>query len=73
TTRLGWTAGVGFEHMFASHLTFRGEFRYVDLGRTSVTCTGIVSSNCSPTNPFAYRGEFSNTLMSGLVGLGYKF
>ncbi|HEY6255808.1 MAG TPA: outer membrane beta-barrel protein, partial [Xanthobacteraceae bacterium] len=46
TTRLGWTAGVGFEHMFASHLTFRGEFRYVDLGRTSVTCTGIVSSNC---------------------------
>jgi len=73
TTRVGWTAGVGVEHMFASHWTVRGEFRYVDLGRTSVTCTGIVGSVCAPASTANYRGEFSNTLMNGLVGLGYKF
>jgi outer membrane immunogenic protein len=72
TTRLGWTAGAGVEHMFASHWTVRGEFRYVDLGRKSVNCVDIAAGACqaSTTN---YRGEFSSTLMSGLVGLGYKF
>jgi outer membrane immunogenic protein len=70
-TRLGWTAGAGVEHMFSSHWTVRGEFRYVDLGRTSVACQQVVGGRCpSGTN---YRGEFSNTLMNGLVGIGYKF
>jgi outer membrane immunogenic protein len=73
TTRLGWTVGAGVEHMFPSHWTVRGEFRYVDLGRTSVTCTGLATGPCAAANPNTYRGEFSNTLMSGLVGLGYKF
>jgi outer membrane immunogenic protein len=72
TTRLGWTAGVGVEHMFASHWTVRGEFRYVDLGRSSVSCTSAIASGCGGTGA-TYRGEFSNTLMSGLVGIGYKF
>jgi len=72
TTRLGWTAGVGVEHMFSSHWTVRGEFRYVDLGRSSVTCVaGIANGFCSGAS--TYRGEFSNTLMNGLVGVGYKF
>lgn len=43
TTRLGWTAGAGIEHMFSSHWTVRGEFRYVDLGRTSV---GVHARRC---------------------------
>lgn len=72
TTRLGWTVGAGVEHMFASHWTIRGEVRYVDLGRGSVNCTDIVAGACQvPQNN--YHGEFSNTLTSGLVGLGYKF
>jgi outer membrane immunogenic protein len=72
TTRLGWTVGAGVEHMFASHWTIRGEVRYVDLGRKSVSCADIVVGACqAATNN--YRGEFSNTLTSGLVGLGYKF
>jgi outer membrane immunogenic protein len=70
-TRLGWTAGVGFEHMFPSHWTVRGEFRYVDLGRSAVVCTSSATSVCSV--PPTYHGEFSNTLMTGLVGVGYKF
>jgi outer membrane immunogenic protein len=71
TTRLGWTAGVGVEHMFSSHWTVRGEFRYVDLGRKGVSCTPAVVGGCLTSSN--YRGEFSNTLMSGLVGIGYKF
>jgi len=70
-TRFGWTAGAGVEHMFSSHWTVRGEFRYVDLGRKGVACAQVVGGQCAVgTN---YRGEFSNTLMSGLFGIGYKF
>jgi outer membrane immunogenic protein len=72
TTRLGWTAGAGVEHMFSSHWTVRGEFRYVDLGRKAVTCTPATFNGCGGTGT-SYRGEFSNTLMNGLVGIGYKF
>jgi len=72
-TRLGWTAGVGVEHMFSSHWTLRGEFRYVDLGKKSVACSGPIPSNCTTFGTSTYRGEFSNTLTSGLVGIGYKF
>jgi outer membrane immunogenic protein len=72
-SRLGWTAGAGFEHMFDSHVTLRGEIRYVDLGRSTVACSPAVALGCSDPTITSYRGEFSNTLMSGLVGLGYKF
>jgi outer membrane immunogenic protein len=63
---IGWTAGVGVEHMFSPHWVARAEFRYVDLGTRIVSCT--ISAECA-----GYRGEFSNTLMQGLVGLAYKF
>ena len=70
-TKVGWTVGAGVEHMFGPHWTARAEFRYVDLGRTTVACTPVVSDqDCIE---FGYRGEFSNTLMLGLVGLAYKF
>jgi outer membrane immunogenic protein len=71
-TQLGWTAGVGFEHMFDAHWTVRGEFRYVDLGRSALSCFGVSGSACT-IPPNNYRGEFSNTLMTGLMGVGYKF
>ena len=67
-TNVGWTAGVGIEHMLGSHWTARAEMRYVDLGTKSVSCTESITDLCS-----VYRGEFSNTLMLGLVGLSYKF
>jgi outer membrane immunogenic protein len=70
-TKVGWTAGVGAEYMLSQHWTARAEFRYVDLGRNSVACTTTTRS-CS-IGRSAYRGEFSNTLKLGLVGLNYKF
>ena len=69
-TRVGWTVGVGIEHAFSQHWTARAEFRYVDLGRSSVSCVPGLSTFCADFN---YRSEFSNTLMMGLVGLNYKF
>jgi opacity protein-like surface antigen len=66
-TRLGWTAGVGVEHMFAPHWTLRGEWRYVDLGTHTAQC---MNGNTVCTGAHA---DFANTLMLGLVGVPYKF
>lgn len=76
TTRVGWTVGAGFEHMFDSHWTLRGEFRYVDLGRSIGQChdAGVGGGFCAAFGTGgSYRGEFSNALMIGTVGVGYKF
>lgn len=70
-TKVGWTAGAGVEHMFDPHWTVRAEFRYVDLGATNVACTP--PSLAALCTDLGYRGEFSNTLLQGLVGLTYKF
>ena len=70
-TMLGWTAGVGFEHMFDRHWTVRGEFRYVDLGRSTVSCVSVAQIACNTGT--TYHGDFSNSLITGMVGVGYKF
>lgn len=67
-TRVGWTAGVGVEHMLSPHWTVRGEWHYVDLGTRGVLCA---HGNDACAN--APQADFSNTLMLGLVGLAYKF
>jgi outer membrane immunogenic protein len=67
-TKVGWTAGVGIEHMLSANWTAKAEFRYVDFGTSSASCTpGTFSCGA------AYRGEFGNTLKMGLIGLNYKF
>ncbi len=75
-TKAGWTAGVGAEHMFGQHWSARAEFRYVDLGKTNVACSSATNFDSCMTlgqSGGPYRGEFSNKLMLGLVGLAYKF
>jgi opacity protein-like surface antigen len=61
--------------MFTQHWTARAEFRYADLGKTNVTCNSATNlGGCVSLGPSgAYRGEFSNRLMLGLVGVAYKF
>jgi len=73
-TKTGWTLGGGVEYMFAPRWTVRAEFRYVDIGTMSVACnvTGNFADACSG-GLSRYRGELSNTLKLGLVGLAYKF
>ena len=69
--RTGWTVGGGVEHMFARNWTARAEVRYADLGKTTVACTPPTNPDCTFSN--GYRGEFSNTLLMGLVGVSLKF
>jgi outer membrane immunogenic protein len=59
-TKVGWTVGAGVEHLFTNHLTARAEVRYTDFGSDTLS-----------VGP--YRGKFSNHLLTGMVGLGYKF
>jgi len=73
-TQPGWTAGLGFEHMFDSHWTVRGELRYVDLGDSSVSCVAVAAGiACRAPGGSNFQGKFSDTLIIGLLGLGYKF
>jgi outer membrane immunogenic protein len=46
TSKVGWTAGAGFEVAFAPHWTWKVEYLYVDLG--SGSCTTTV--NCGVDN-----------------------
>jgi outer membrane immunogenic protein len=66
-TKVGWTVGAGIEQKLSANWSAKAEFRYVDLGSSTVSCTSGID-NCA-----GYRGEFSNKLMMGLVGLNYKF
>jgi outer membrane immunogenic protein len=56
-TRLGWTAGAGFEYMFTPNMTGKVEYLYVDLG----TNTQILIDNV----------KFNANLVRG--GLNWKF
>jgi outer membrane immunogenic protein len=56
-TRLGWTAGAGFEYMFTPNFTGKVEYLYVDLG----TNTQILVDNV----------KFNTNIVRG--GLNWKF
>jgi outer membrane immunogenic protein len=75
TTRVGWTMGFGVAHQVTPNVVVKAEGRYVDLGKREVDCTTTGNPlNCrvSTTGP-AYKGEFSNSLFMGLVGVDFKF
>jgi outer membrane immunogenic protein len=72
TTRVGWTMGFGVAHQVTSNVVVKAEGRYVDLGKRGVDCTTVGNPlNCS--NGATYKGEFSNSLFLGLVGVDFKF
>jgi outer membrane immunogenic protein len=66
-TRVGLTVGGGIEHLFSDRFTARAEFRYTDFGSNTVSNKPFGSSGTT------YRGRFSNQLLTGMLGLGYKF
>ena len=63
STRSGWTAGGGVEHMLTRQWTVKAEALYVDLGDKSVQ--GLGGSG--------YVGSFSNTAVIARVGANFKF
>ena len=73
TTRSGWTAGAGAEYMFAPNWTARLDIRYVNFGRSTVTCVTPVGPVCSDPIVATYRGEFSSSLATAMVGVAFQF
>ena len=72
TTRLGWTAGAGFEYLFANNFSAKLEGLYYDMGSisSSFTCPAAATS-CNAG--FANTANFD--LRGGLVraGLNWHF
>ncbi len=67
TTRVGWTAGGGVEHMLSnSHWTVALEGLVADLGSSSATAVGTTTGT-------AKTAHFSNRTVIGRVKLNYKF
>jgi outer membrane immunogenic protein len=66
-TRVGWSAGVGAEWMFASNWSVKAEYLHVDLGSTSLT----VVDRFDPTDTLTYG--FKHQQDTVRVGLNYKF
>jgi outer membrane immunogenic protein len=71
-TKVGWVVGGGIEHMFsaAPHWTFKAEALWADFGNTTVF-------NPGPSNFTGRTGgfntEFQNQVVTGRVGVNYKF
>jgi outer membrane immunogenic protein len=45
TTRVGWTAGAGFEYMFLPRWSFKAEYLYMDLGSTNFALPFTITQN----------------------------
>jgi len=75
STRTGWTAGGGIEHMFSPNWTLKAEALYVDLGNTTISSSG---GNCYDPDCFdsiygSTNTKISNTAVIARVGVNYKF
>ncbi len=75
STKTGWTAGGGIEHMFSPHWTLKAEALYVDLGNTTMSRSG---GNCYDYDCFdsiygSTNTKISNTAVIARVGVNYKF
>lgn len=65
---VGWTVGGGLEYMFGPHWSFKGEFVYVDLGRTSSTI-----SYSYPGNTSSLTATVRDHEEIVLAGVNYRF
>jgi outer membrane immunogenic protein len=65
-TRVGWVAGVGIEHQFASlpRWSVNAEFLYYDLGRSSASSTRGGST---------YQNDYSFEVFESRIGVNYRF
>lgn len=52
--RTGWTAGLGVEYAFTSHLSGRLEYRYSNFGKFSYVATSAFLGLTGTQNPYAH-------------------
>ncbi|MCC5976818.1 MAG: porin family protein [Salinarimonas sp.] len=63
-TRVGWTLGAGAEFAVMDNLSFKAEYLYYDLGRTTVRATGAGGTNAA---------RFENKGHIVRAGMNYRF
>ena len=72
-TRVGWTVGAGVEYALTRQWSLKGEYLYVDLGKT-----GANASTLTPALPAGFGSFNGSTAVAltaniGRVGLNYHF
>jgi len=70
STRTGWVAGGGVEWAFAPNWSVKGEYQYIDLGRTRVSAQEFLAG--APT-AFAVSTSVRSDFHTGRVGINYRF
>jgi len=70
-TRVGWTAGVGGEYAVGNGWSFKAEYLYVDLGRTTITSNNLFVGAPLPAQTFNHSADLVSHI--GRVGVNYKF
>jgi outer membrane immunogenic protein len=75
STKTGWTAGGGIEHMFSPHWTVKAEALYVDLGNSTLSRSGgtCYDIDCLDSISGSTNTKISNTAVIARVGVNYKF
>ena len=72
TTRVGWTAGVGAEWMISGNWSVKGEYLYVDLGKTSTVASAANGgNNAFPLAFFTLDHHLTENIVR--VGVNYHF
>lgn len=71
SNQMGWTLGVGAEYALMDNLTLRGEYLYVDLGKTSHTGAYTGSDPVHAGTTFSVRKDTKFSVVR--AGLNWKF
>jgi outer membrane immunogenic protein len=68
-TKVGYTAGAGYEHDIGSNLSLKTEFLYYDLGPSTVAANVIAGSGGAGTG---YNVRFENKGQVARIGINYR-
>jgi outer membrane immunogenic protein len=72
--KVGWTAGVGAEYVFASKWTMKAEWLYVDLGRSTINGVNNVElAGPAPFPIFTTSQVVRNDFHVLRAGVNYRF
>jgi len=73
TTKFGWTAGAGAEWAITQNWSLKGEWLYVDLGRTTLTGVNTEFVGPAPFPLYATSQSYKNNFHVVRLGLNYRF
>ncbi|BAM93115.1 putative outer-membrane immunogenic protein [Bradyrhizobium oligotrophicum S58] len=71
STRVGWTAGGGIEHMIGGHWIVRADYRYADFG--TWTQTFFIPGGVGPGFDDRFTAHVTTRTHTATIGLAYKF